>query len=155
MLGRHRFWAWLAILTLLGFAVRAVDGVAFAPPLSGDAGVYAALGQLLANGDGYVSLPSALANQPEPTAQHPPLFPMFLALWSLVGVDGVDGLRLACCTLGAATVVLIALLARRLADDRARRCSPPALQRSILHFSSLTAASYPRRSTSHFSCSFS
>ena len=53
-----------------------------------------------------------------PTALHPPLYTVFLAIPSALGFDTPTQNRLATALLGTATVVLIGLLARRLAGDR-------------------------------------
>lgn len=55
----------------------------------------------------------------EPSAGHPPLFPGYLAVVSLLGFESVLEHRLASCLLGAAAVALIGLVARRIAGDRA------------------------------------
>ena len=54
-----------------------------------------------------------------PSAAHPPLYVVYLAAWSLVGLKTVLWHRLASCVLGAATVGLVGLLGRRLGGDRA------------------------------------
>ena len=54
-----------------------------------------------------------------PSAGHPPLFPSYLALWSSIGLDGVTAHRLASGVLGSATIVVVGLLARRLAGNAA------------------------------------
>jgi 4-amino-4-deoxy-L-arabinose transferase-like glycosyltransferase len=55
----------------------------------------------------------------EPSAAHVPLFPTYLAGWSLFGLDtGLDH-RVASSFLGVATIVLVGLVARRLAGERA------------------------------------
>jgi 4-amino-4-deoxy-L-arabinose transferase-like glycosyltransferase len=53
------------------------------------------------------------------TAFHPPLFPLSLALVSKLGGRSEAAHVLAGCAMGAATVVLVALLGRRLAGPRA------------------------------------
>ena len=64
--------------------------------------------------------PFLLHNQhvSEPTALHPPLYTVFLAIPSALGFDTPTQHRLATALLGTGTVVLIGLLARRLAGDR-------------------------------------
>lgn len=65
--------------------------------------------------------PFLLHNQhvSEPTALHPPLYTLFLAIPSALGFDTPTQLRVAGALLGTATVVLIGLLARKIAGDRA------------------------------------
>ena len=53
------------------------------------------------------------------TAVHPPLHSSWLGLWSLVGLESATAHRVAGAILGAATVVVVGLVARRLAGDRA------------------------------------
>jgi len=47
------------------------------------------------------------------------MYTSYLALWSLLGLDGVTAHRLASSVLGTATIVLVGLLARRLAGNAA------------------------------------
>ncbi len=54
-----------------------------------------------------------------PTALHPPLYTVFLAIPSALGFDTPTQSRLATALLGTGTVVLIGLLGRRIAGDRA------------------------------------
>ncbi len=53
------------------------------------------------------------------SAAHPPLFPLLLGLWSALGLDTVSWQRFGATFLGAAGVVLIAMVARRLGCDGA------------------------------------
>jgi 4-amino-4-deoxy-L-arabinose transferase-like glycosyltransferase len=53
-----------------------------------------------------------------PTAEKPPLYPAVLAPFSAIGLDTVQAQRVISCVMGAAAVVLIGLLARRVAGDR-------------------------------------
>src|SRR5262245_11613077 len=55
----------------------------------------------------------------EPTALHPPLYTVFLAIPSSLGFDTPTQHRIAGALLGTGTVVLIGVLARRLAGNRA------------------------------------
>lgn len=54
-----------------------------------------------------------------PSALHPPLYAAFLSTFTLAGVEDFDLLRALAVVLGAATIVLSGLVARRLAGDRA------------------------------------
>ncbi len=54
-----------------------------------------------------------------PTALHPPLYTVFLSIPSALGFDTPTQSRLATALLGVGTVVLIGLLGRRIAGDRA------------------------------------
>jgi len=53
-----------------------------------------------------------------PTALHPPLYTIFLAIPSALGFDTPTQSRIATALLGTATVVLIGVLARSIAGDR-------------------------------------
>lgn len=64
--------------------------------------------------------PFLLHNQHEsaPTALHPPLYTVFLAIPSALGFDTPTQHRIATALLGTGTVVLIGLLARQIGGDR-------------------------------------
>lgn len=53
------------------------------------------------------------------SADHPPLYSLYLAVWSLLGFRGPTEHRLASSLLGVATVVVLGLVARRIAGNRA------------------------------------
>ena len=55
----------------------------------------------------------------EPSAAHPPLYSLYLSVYSWLGFDTPLAHRLASCLLGVAAVVVIGLVARRIAGDRA------------------------------------
>lgn len=129
-------------LTLFGFALRLLYTFTLAADqaVPGDALAYRSLAWELGNGYGYSQLASVVAGDPVPTAEHPPLFPLFLAAWSALGLGGIEfeqvpccgldgftrfglsgigGHRVACCLLGAATIALIGVVARRVGGARA------------------------------------
>jgi 4-amino-4-deoxy-L-arabinose transferase-like glycosyltransferase len=54
-----------------------------------------------------------------PGAGHPPLYPTYLGMVSMLGFDTPLGHRLASCLLGAIGVVLVGYVGRKLAGDRA------------------------------------
>ncbi|MEA2468525.1 MAG: hypothetical protein QOJ57_2651, partial [Thermoleophilaceae bacterium] len=56
---------------------------------------------------------------PLTTAFHPPLFPALLAIPSAIGLDSYTAHQIVGCAVGAATVVVAGLVARRLAGDAA------------------------------------
>ena len=136
------FSAWLIGLTLLALGLRLLYSFTIAADeaLPGDALAYRSLAWELLNGRGYSQLGSVVAGDPLPSAQHPPLFPLFLAGASLVGLGGIEfervpccgldgftrfglsgiaGHRVASCLLGAAGVALIGLVGRRVWGERA------------------------------------
>jgi 4-amino-4-deoxy-L-arabinose transferase-like glycosyltransferase len=49
-----------------------------------------------------------------PSAGHPPLYTIYLSLWSLVGIDSVTAHRVVSGFLGVATIVVVALVGRQL-----------------------------------------
>ncbi len=125
-----RFLGWLAGLTLLGFLVRVLNVLWWRPTtdspgyhgyrLWGDAFYYHWQANALAHGAWFVDpVLWFLDGTQRPSAGHPPLFPSYLALWSSIGLDGVTAHRLASGVLGCATIVVVGLLARRLAGNAA------------------------------------
>lgn len=116
----RNFRRWLLGVTALAFAVRVTYALAVAADfeLHGDAFLYRALAWELTNGHGYSQLDSVFAGDPEPTAQHPPLFAFYLAAWSELGLDSLTAHRVVTCLMGAAAVALIGLLGRRVAGAR-------------------------------------
>jgi 4-amino-4-deoxy-L-arabinose transferase-like glycosyltransferase len=70
---------------------------------------------LLAQGHGFIHS----AAQPVATAAHPPLFTLVLAGVSYLGGTSFLAHQVACCVLSTAAVVVIALIGRDLAGDRA------------------------------------
>ena len=55
----------------------------------------------------------------EPSAAHPPLYSMYLGVFSWLGFTSALAHRLASCLLGAAAVVVVGLVGRKIAGDRA------------------------------------
>ena len=126
----HRFGVWLAAFTAVGFAVRVMNVLWWRPTtdiagyhgykLGGDAFYYHWQANALAKGAWFVDpVRWFLDGTQNPSAGHPPLYSSYLALWSLIGLDGVTAHRLASSMLGTATIVVVGLLARRLAGDGA------------------------------------
>lgn len=96
------------------------DQVGDGGTLSGDAFFYHWQANALADGHGFID-PGAwrYLGTFTPSAAHPPGYSSYLGIWSFLGVDSITGHRLASSLLGIATVVVIGLVARRLAGDRA------------------------------------
>jgi len=90
------------------------------PPGLDDQFYFSAMPKLLADGHGFVA-PFKLYFQhvSVATAEHPPLYSVVLAVPALVGLDSADAFRLAGTVFGAGTIVLVGLLGRRLAGERA------------------------------------
>jgi len=87
-----------------------------------DASFYSAAANLLAEGEGYVDIWRSLqfgTGGLLPTAHHPPGWPAFLAPFSALGVETQLGHRLVGAALGGVVVVLVGLLAQRVAGRRA------------------------------------
>jgi 4-amino-4-deoxy-L-arabinose transferase-like glycosyltransferase len=108
-------WFLLALLAIVavGLTVRIVYtvGVSTDLPFTGDAETYHLLAERIAEGDGYVRPRGDLAGST--TAEFPPLFPAALSLVDLVGGDSVRSQKLVTSVMGAGTVLVIGLLARR------------------------------------------
>src|SRR5438067_471145 len=99
-----------------GLALRVVYVTVLTPHLRGrgDSSYYHQLGTLIADGRGFVD-----PGNGTPTALHPPLFPLVLALGRELGLTSYRADRLVVCVLGTAAIVAVGLLARRVAGPRA------------------------------------
>jgi 4-amino-4-deoxy-L-arabinose transferase-like glycosyltransferase len=88
-------------------------------PMAGDSQFFNAEANLVADGKGYVEpFVEAAYGISVPTAAHPPLYPTVLAGMSFLGFDGVLAHRALGALLGGGTIVLIALLGRRIGGER-------------------------------------
>lgn len=119
----HRaFWRWLIGIAAVALGARLAYALAIAPdlPARGDTLLYHYLANGLADGKGYIRPFSELQfGQALPTAGYPPLYPLYLSAFSAVGLDSLDAHRAVSCLLGPIAVVLVGLLGRRVAGDRA------------------------------------
>jgi 4-amino-4-deoxy-L-arabinose transferase-like glycosyltransferase len=118
---RDLFRPALAVVLAVAFTVRTVYALHSAPALGlfGDDTFFYWTARQLANGHGYVTPLAAFFHKPSlPTAEHPPLYPLMLAALSKIGVSSVDAQRMFNVTVGTGTVLLVALLARRIASER-------------------------------------
>jgi 4-amino-4-deoxy-L-arabinose transferase-like glycosyltransferase len=116
------FPARLALIAVAGLTVRVVYTLALARDTSGigDFFFYHGMANLLGDGHGFVHPVFFAEDGTEvPTAEHPPLWPLLLGAVSAVGGDGFTAHRLAGCVVGAVAIVVIGLLARRVAGERA------------------------------------
>ncbi len=120
----------LAGFTLLGFVVRVLNVLWWRPTtemagyhgyrLGGDAYYYHWEANAIAKGAFFVDpIRWYLDGLRLPSAGHPPLYPLYLALWSAIGLDGVTAHRLASSVLGSATIVIVGLLVRRIGGNTA------------------------------------
>ena len=104
-----------------GLAARLVYVLVLSRDLrgTGDSAFYHQLANLVADGRGF-SDPIALGLDGEirPTALHPPLFPLVLAAAAKLGVEGYLAHRVLVCLIGAAAIVAVGLLGRRVAGPR-------------------------------------
>ena len=122
MTANRRFAAIAALVVLLGLAVRIgfVVGVDIPRLQFSDAQNFHRLANNLADGEGYVRpVDLDLFDLRRPTAEYPPLFPAYLALWSLAGARSFAAHQVGATFLGATTVLFVALAARRVAGDLA------------------------------------
>lgn len=121
---RTNFVLRLGLLSAAGLGVRLLYTLTWARdvPVTGDALTYHVLAGRIATGSGFDR--PAIAGIPDPlgtgpTAEHPPLFELLLAALELAGVNSVLGQKCAMCAVGALTVVLIGLVGRSAAGERA------------------------------------
>ena len=106
----------LALITLAGLANRTAATLRHRDyPVIGDALTFHLEGGHLAHGEGFRRI-----FEDVPTAEHPPLFICLLAAFTLLGAGGILAQQLLLGVVGAATVVLVGLLGRRV-RGRARR----------------------------------
>ena len=105
----------LAIVALAALAIRTAATIYHRDyPVIGDALTFHLEGGHLAHGEGFRRV-----FEDVPTAEHPPLFICLIALFTLLGADGFLAQKLLLGLVGTVTVVLVGLLARRVAGDRA------------------------------------
>jgi 4-amino-4-deoxy-L-arabinose transferase-like glycosyltransferase len=116
---RSRFQTGLALIALFGLALRLtyVLLVLKHTQVGGDGLEFHLLANQLANGDGYIQ-PLLVSPGHVPTADKPPLYPLLLALPSLVGWDSLVAHRVTSCLMGAVLVVAVGLLGRRVGGER-------------------------------------
>ncbi len=128
--GRRRFFRWLAVICGGGLAIRIWYAAAVVDPRNPKSGLsdevfYHLQARLVADGHGFLNpflhYASASSGQrfDEPTALHPPLYTIFLAIPAKLGLTSMLTQRIITILLGIGTVFLLGVLARRLAGDRA------------------------------------
>jgi 4-amino-4-deoxy-L-arabinose transferase-like glycosyltransferase len=89
-------------------------------PMAGDSQFFNAEAHLVAAGKGYIEpFVNAAYGTSVPTAAHPPLYPTVLAALSLFGLKSVLAHRALGAFLGGVTIVLVALIGRRVGGERA------------------------------------
>jgi hypothetical protein len=117
------FGVQLALVALLAGGVRVAWVLGFGrhQEVAGDQIFYHYQALALAQGDGFVN-PYAWNSAEQlliPTAAHPPLYSLYLAAWSVLGLETPLQHRLVSVLLGVATVVVLGLAGRRLAGHAA------------------------------------
>lgn len=121
--GERGFWLALLAIVAVGVLARVLQALLEAPwppPAIDDQFYFSALPHLLADGHGFINpFQSVLRHVEVATAEHPPLYPVALTPLAVVGLDDPDWQRLTGALFGAGTIVVVALIARRLAGDRA------------------------------------
>ena len=122
MRSSRRFALGLTAMGVFALAVR-VTWVLVARrnfPLLGDDYFYHWQAKALVDGLGFINPLSWQAlHRLDPSAAHPPLYSLYLAGVSLLGGTSALSQRLASCLLGAGSVVVMGLVARRIAGERA------------------------------------
>ena len=120
--GSRGFLIGLACIVAAGIVVRVLYTVLVAPwppGLPDDQVYFNLMPGLLADGHGFAQPLLATRGEFRPTAAHPPLYPLVLAVPAELGVSGQVAQRLTGTLFGAGTIVVIALIARRLAGQTA------------------------------------
>ena len=118
---RGSFRARLAAIVAGAVALRLLYVLVLARhvPMAGDSQFFHAEANLVAGGRGYIEpFLDAAYGVHVPTAAHPPLYPTVLAGVSLLGGDSVLTQRAFGALFGAVTIVLIALIGRRVGGER-------------------------------------
>jgi 4-amino-4-deoxy-L-arabinose transferase-like glycosyltransferase len=117
----QRFLPWVLLAALVGLVIRVAYALAHADDrLGGDALFYQLQAKAFAEGHGIIQGGFFYFDgRLQDSAEHPPLFTIFLAIPHLLGLETPLQLRLWCVPLGVATVILMAYAARELAGDRA------------------------------------
>lgn len=136
---RTPFALGLLLITLAGFGIRIAFIHTEAPDtVGGDALFYHEVSKFIADGRGFtepyrflfggseeITLPDGRVvtvitpkGHVEPTAGHPPVYPMYLAVFSFVGLDTVRAHQWASALLGSASIVVAGLLGRSLRSPR-------------------------------------
>jgi 4-amino-4-deoxy-L-arabinose transferase-like glycosyltransferase len=111
----------LGALAALGGLIRVawIERAPFRPGgLIVDETYYHRVANFVADGLGYISPYAFDAGHTLPTAEKPPLYPLLLALESKLGGSSFHAHRLLGAVLGMATIVLLALVAKRLGGPR-------------------------------------
>jgi peptidoglycan/LPS O-acetylase OafA/YrhL len=114
-LGPRWFLPGLGVIVALAAAIRVAFAArwTFGRPLPGDASFFHTTAASLAGGHGYAFASLVPPHHVAPTAQHPPLFPMVLAVFDVLGLHSIDEQRIALGVVASAAVFLTGLVAHR------------------------------------------
>lgn len=117
---RQTFRRALIAITIVGLAVRVAYVLLFRhdAPIKGDSIHYHLGANLLADGKGFIAPFAAVKGVILESADHPPLYLVWLTLPSLVGLEGPVAHMLWSCVLGTATVAVTGLVGREVAGWR-------------------------------------
>jgi 4-amino-4-deoxy-L-arabinose transferase-like glycosyltransferase len=115
----RRFFVALAVIAVAAFGIRIafVEAHGDRALTTGDSFFYYSVARQIADGEGYVR-PYELAASPSrsvQTAEHPPLYPLILAVPAALGFRSLHELEAFSSLIGTLGVVMVALLARKLA----------------------------------------
>jgi hypothetical protein len=116
------FGARLALIAGAALALRLLQAILVAPdtqPLT-DGDYFRQVGRFLSEGRGFIHPGELLFGREEPTAEHPPLWPLLLAGLNELGITSDEAQRCLNCFIGTGTVVLLGLLGRRVARGGVR-----------------------------------
>ena len=109
------FGRWLALVAVFGFGLRVlIIGLSHRERVNGDGFEWSKQGNLNAAGHWFVSAFNLRSD-----ALRPPGWAVVLTFWAWLGQHTWFRQQLLSCAIGTATVVVIGLVARRLAGDRA------------------------------------
>ena len=118
---RDRSPRWVALITAVGLVGR-VAYVLFVTrhyTVWGDAYFYHESSNLIADGKGFINPIDWIENHVRiQAADHPPLYLIYLAGWSLIGVTSTTGHMLVSVLLGAATIAVTAYAGKEIAGPR-------------------------------------
>jgi len=118
----HAFPRRLAAIAALGLAFRLFYVIVLSPDVrpEGDSDFYYVLGRLIAEGHGFANpVGFKLFGRLEPTALHPPLYPLLLGAIAKAGVINYYHQRIVVCAVGVPTIALVGVVGRRVAGERA------------------------------------
>lgn len=117
---RDTFWYWLAVVSVVGLAIRLIAVGNATRTLRFDDGLFFHLqANFLATGTGFVDAGKlAYTFVARPSAQHPPLFPLLLAAVSKLGGRSVLSHQLTGAAMSSLAVPLIGLTAREVGGSR-------------------------------------